>query len=461
MCDIKQCDNCCHEEDLLCCCPVMHCCGGYSEHNNCCPHNRGCCNQCCGGPCGGCCDCCYMKYYKLLQKYKDEIDQIINDIKIDINDLRSWYEMLNNRLIEIYNNFSQDITNINNRITKLDGEAIKKITLSSKSSVVEPLTTTSYLPENGIVTLPIYKQSDWNVDDDTKWAFIKNKPTRLSQFENDGFIKNIHIYSDDYTPNEAGSVTLPNFAKKVKVGSNTAVAPNSSGVVELDAYPTASDLDVPNKIQLSMSGDDRYILTASLKRGSTTISSSDIDLPLEEMIVNASYNNTTKKLRLTLKNGTYIDVDIADIISGLVTKVKIGNDTPISPDSNGVIQLPAYPASQVNSDWNSTTGVSKILNKPDLSQYENVQSDWNVTNSNSSAYIKNKPDLTTKADKTEAVGDITFNSSTGQLTVKSVNGTTLRTIDLLWKDDSTNGTLKPVTSSRSATANGFYDSSVS
>lgn len=80
MCDTKPCDNCCHEEDLICCMPMMHCCGGYSEHNNCCPHDRCCNHPCCGGCCNPC--CCYCKYYKLLQELRDKLaadeDRITN-----------------------------------------------------------------------------------------------------------------------------------------------------------------------------------------------------------------------------------------------------------------------------------------------------------------------------------------------------------------------------------------------
>lgn len=86
MCNTK-CNNeqCCHEEDLLCCMPMMHCCGGYSEHNNCCPHDR-CCNHPCGvccDPCGNCdkpmCCCCY-KLKKAFDAFKDETGGMVSDL---------------------------------------------------------------------------------------------------------------------------------------------------------------------------------------------------------------------------------------------------------------------------------------------------------------------------------------------------------------------------------------------
>ena len=72
--------------------------------------------------------------------------------------------------------------------------------------------------------------------------------------------------------------------------------------------------------------------------------------------------------------------------------------------------FPSIPAAQVNADWNATSGVAQISNKPTLhavatsGQYSDlsglpsipaaqIQSDWNITNTSSVDYIKNKPTL--------------------------------------------------------------------
>lgn len=71
---------------------------------------------------------------------------------------------------------------------------------------------------------------------------------------------------------------------------------------------------------------------------------------------------------------------------------------------------PTIPAAQVNSDWNANSGVAQILNKPTLAtvatsgNYSDlngtptipaapVQSDWNEADSGSLAYIANKPTI--------------------------------------------------------------------
>lgn len=132
MCNTKCNDKpCCHEADLMCCAPVMHCCGGYSEHNNCCPHDRGCCNCC------GCCPCCCH----LKKKVNDleetvtgdngitsEIDQIkgqIEQTNTNLDDLRDYTENGLNNLEQELHQEVQDRKNADHaldvRIIDLDG----------------------------------------------------------------------------------------------------------------------------------------------------------------------------------------------------------------------------------------------------------------------------------------------------------------------------------------------------
>jgi len=72
--------------------------------------------------------------------------------------------------------------------------------------------------------------------------------------------------------------------------------------------------------------------------------------------------------------------------------------------------FPSIPATQVNSDWNATSGLAQISNKPTLhavatsGQYSDlsglpsipaaqIQSDWNTSNTSSVSFIQNKPTL--------------------------------------------------------------------
>ena len=83
-----------------------------------------------------------------------------------------------------------------------------------------------------------------------------------------------------------------------------------------------------------------------------------------------------------------------------------------------LVDKPTIPAAQVNSDWNSNSGVSQILNKPTLStvattgDYNDlsnkpsipaaqINSDWSESDTTSKAYIQNKPDLSVYATDSE------------------------------------------------------------
>lgn len=54
----------------------------------------------------------------------------------------------------------------------------------------------------------------------------------------------------------------------------------------------------------------------------------------------------------------------------------------------------ALAPSQVNADWNATSGVAEILNKPSIPAAQ-IQSDWNQSNNAALDFIKNKPTVPT------------------------------------------------------------------
>ncbi len=63
--------------------------------------------------------------------------------------------------------------------------------------------------------------------------------------------------------------------------------------------------------------DSNYVMTISLKNKlGTVLSSKNIDFPIESMVVNATYENG--KITLTLQNGNTLDIDIFDMVKGLV-----------------------------------------------------------------------------------------------------------------------------------------------
>ena len=68
---------------------------------------------------------------------------------------------------------------------------------------------------------------------------------------------------------------------------------------------------------LALSIDSNYVMTISLKnKAGEVLDSKHIDFPIESMVVNATYKNGV--VTFTLQNGNVLDVDISDLVRGLV-----------------------------------------------------------------------------------------------------------------------------------------------
>lgn len=87
-----------------------------------------------------------------------------------------------------------------------------------------------------------------------------------------------------------------------------------------DIETIQTELDTNIGYSLGLSVDPlTYVMTVDLKNSTgEVISTQNVDLPIESMIISASYAN--KKLTLNLQSGETLDVDISDIIAGLVNE---------------------------------------------------------------------------------------------------------------------------------------------
>lgn len=98
--------------------------------------------------------------------------------------------------------------------------------------------------------------------------------------------------------------------------------------------------------------DQTYILTAQLKdqNGDNLGTAQTVDLPLETMVVGAEYDEDTKELVLTLKNGQTVRFSIADLVSGLQPTLTAGNGINISENtvSNTGLTSATYDADNEN-----------------------------------------------------------------------------------------------------------------
>jgi hypothetical protein len=97
-----------------------------------------------------------------------------------------------------------------------------------------------------------------------------------------------------------------------------------------------------------------------------------VNVPAETPQVNADWNASS---------------GVAEILNKptLATVATSGSYTDL-------INQPSIPPAQVNSDWNASSGVAEILNKPSIPAAQ-IQSDWNQANNAALDFIKNKPTI--------------------------------------------------------------------
>ena len=269
--------------------------------------------------------------------------------------------------------------------------------------------------------------------DAVEWANVLNKPTDVSYWTNDaGYITSAAIPSNvSAFSNDAGYLTsIPTASAStlggVKVGSNLSIDANgvlsatqptvgnatltiqkngtsagtftanatSNKTINITVPTTAADVSAlpastkyGTSISVSLNTTD-YKMTTTLKDqdGNTLGTAQTIDLPLESVVVNGSYDNTNKKIVLTLQNGNTVDIPVGDLIAGLQTEITSTNklSSDLVDDTNHTHKF--VTAAQITK-----------LNGIAAGAEVNVQSDWDQTTTTADDYIKNKPTLATVA----------------------------------------------------------------
>lgn len=125
-----------------------------------------------------------------------------------------------------------------------------------------------------------------------------------------------------------------NLAARIKAKANNSDIPTTAG--EVHALPDTTKYGAD--ISFSMNSTN-FVITAQLKdqTGGNLGTAKTIDLPLESVVVNATYNNAGKKIVLTLQNGNTVDVPVGDLVNGLQTEITSTNKLSadlVSPTAN-------------------------------------------------------------------------------------------------------------------------------
>lgn len=207
-------------------------------------------------------------------------------------------------------------------------------------------------------------------------------------------ITNSDITNWNNKTNNTGTVT------QVNVGS-TSYNP-SSGVVSLPAYPTtlpASDVSAWAK--------------ASTK---PTYTASEVGALPSTTVIPAAPGT------LTTTSTTALSTATNEALSGSISLHKVAK----TGTYNDLIGRPTIPAAQVQSDWNATSGMGVILNKPTIpaAVTDSTVSGWGYIKS----YTETDPVFSASAAAGITASDITNwngkTSNTGTVTGVKINGTT-------------------------------------
>lgn len=171
------------------------------------------------------------------------------------------------------------------------------------------------------------------------------------------FISSINVNGESYTikdPYASGGGQIPgdgtiSIQKNGTTIDSFSVNQDSDKTINISIPVSASDVGALSSstryaktIELDINDTGTtadYVVTITLKdQNGNTLNSDTIDLPLESMVVNGTYDSVQKKVVLTLKNGNTVSFSIADLISGLQTEITSSNklSADLVDDSNSV-----------------------------------------------------------------------------------------------------------------------------
>lgn len=172
------------------------------------------------------------------------------------------------------------------------------------------------------------------------------------------------------TADDIGDATLTIQRNNTTVDTFSANATENK-TINIAVPTTAADVNAlpdTTKYAANMAlsiNSSTYVVTAQLKDqdGNNIGSAQTIDLPLETVVVSGSYDSTDKKIVLTLKDGSTIDIPVGDLIAGL--QAEITDSNKLSADLvDDTTTTHKFVTTQDKTNWDNkvtkTTAVSKV-----------------------------------------------------------------------------------------------------
>lgn len=107
-----------------------------------------------------------------------------------------------------------------------------------------------------------------------------------------------------------------------------------------------------------------FVITMTLKSisGATLVTQS-IDLPVESMVVDATYDSGTKSIILTLQNGNTVSVPVGDLVDGLATTEQLNAEISAREAADATLQnnINTETSARANADTNLQNQIDDIV----------------------------------------------------------------------------------------------------
>ena len=285
-------------------------------------------------------------------------------------------------------------------------------------------------------------QSDWTEADSNSDAFIQNKPSLFSGNYNDLSNRpsipgedDIYTYTADFITEGTG-VTIVEESSTNTITISVTNEFTDADETKLDGIATGAEVNVQSNWTETNSNDDSFIQNKpTLFSGSYNDLSDTPTIP-DEVTEDDIYNYTAG----FITDGTGITIDDDD--SGNTITISVTNEFT-DADETKLDGIETGAEVNVQSDWNEADSNSDafIQNKPTIT--DQVQSDWNETDTTDLSYIENKPTIPDEVTE-EDIYDHNTNILIGGTGITLTNDDTDHTVtvsrDALSADDITSGT---------------------
>lgn len=286
--------------------------------------------------------------------------------------------------------------------------------------------TITITDKNGTTTATVTDGSgsganaDWNENDHESESYIENRPFYEDTADPDNqvsgimdtmiyyaFIDESVIGSIEYVAGKTYEVHIPIAENGVIIGEQvfTSKAFLLNGTYELDTGFDIVTQTFDNQVCI---GDEEWVKNGDTS-GDCYISTTYGDYPAFICRSGSRFYNTAlgqnSRRPSTLDDSWRSAIMEVGFIQTIPTKFLPVAEVALTGDYNDLTNKPTIPSAQINSDWNASSGVAQILNKPTLAavatsgSYNDLtdkptasaNADWNENDADSPAYIENRP----------------------------------------------------------------------